>query len=241
MKRGYLMVVLLALHSLTSLCYGAPLDDLLKSVKMPSLNTSSDEGTVVSGLKEALTIGTDNAVASASKMNGYFGNQAIKILLPDKLQTAANILGKLGYQKQVDELVLTMNRAAEKAAPEAKAIFVDAIKQMTFDDARRILNGGDTAATDYFKSKTSRKIFEAFKPIVSSSMHEVGVTRAYDEMIGKYISSVPFAKAESLDLDQYVTNKATDGLFYMIGEEEKKIRTNPAARVTNILKKVFGK
>lgn len=230
-----------ASQSLTSICYGAPLNDLLKGIKVPSLSASSDDETVASGLKEALIIGTGNAVASASKMDGYFGNQAIKILLPDKLQTAANVLGKLGYQKQVNELVLAMNRAAEKAAPQAKAIFVDAVKQMTFDDAKRILNGGDTAATDYFKSKTSRKIFEAFKPIVSSSMNEVGVSRAYNEMIGKYTSLVPFAKVESLDLDQYVTNKATEGLFYMVGEEEKKIRTNPAARVTDLLKKVFDK
>lgn len=240
MKKRF-WIFALVLVGLGSFCNAAQLDDLLKGAKLPSLGASSDDGTIVSGLKEALAIGTGNAVTSVSKTDGYLGNQIIKILLPEKLQTAANVLGKLGYQKQVDDFVLSMNRAAEKAAPQAKDIFIDAVRQMTFEDAKKILNGGNTSATDYFKSKTSPKIFEAFKPIVSSSMNEVGVTRSYNEMIGKYTSSVPFAKAESLDLDQYVTNKATDGLFYMVGEEEKKIRTNPAARVTDLLKKVFGK
>lgn len=219
----------------------AQVGDLLKSVKLPAKEGSSDNTTVASGLKEALAIGTGNAVTSVSKMDGYFGNKMIKILMPEKIQTVANALGKLGYQKQVDDFVLSMNRAAEKAAPKAKEIFIDAIKQMSFEDAKKILNGGDTAATDYFKSKTSKKIFAVFKPIVSSSMNEVGVTKSYNEMIGKYTSSVPFAKKESLDLDTYVTNKASDGLFYMVGQEEKKIRTDPTARVTDLLKKVFSK
>ena len=223
------------------LCNAAQLDDFLKGAKMPSLTTSPNDATVVSGLKEALAVSTGNAVVSVSKTDGYLANQAIKILLPDKLQTAANLLGKLGYQKQVDDFVLTMNRAAEKAAPQAKNIFVDAIKQMTFDDAKKILNGGNTSATDYFKSKTSPKVFKAFKPIVSSSMNEAGVTRSYNEMIGKYTAAIPFAKSESLDLDSYVTNKAMDGLFYMVGEEEKRIRTDPAARVTDLLKNVFSR
>ena len=133
-----------------------------------------------------------------------------------------------------------MNRAAEKAAPEAAAIFVDAIKEMTFEDARKILNGGETSATDFFKEKTHDKIYGAFKPIISSSMDEVGATRSYKEMMGKY-EAIPFVGKESFNLDHYVTNKAIDGLFYMIGQEEKKIRTDPAARVTDLLKSVFGK
>lgn len=240
MKRRFFLFTLVVL-TLGSFSHAAQLDDLLKGARIPSIVSSSDDGSVVSGLKEALAIGTGNAVTSVSKTDGYLANQAIKILLPEKLQTAANILGKLGYQKQVDDFVLTMNRAAEKAAPHAKSIFVNAIKEMTFDDASKILKGGNTSATDYFKSKTSTKIFDAFKPIVSATMNEVGVTRSYNEMMGKYTSSIPFAKAESLDLDTYVTNKATDGLFFMVGEEEKKIRTDPSARVTDLLRKVFGK
>jgi hypothetical protein len=225
--------------------YAGPLDDLMKGVKLPTAGDiasgGKDDKTIVSGLKEALSIGTGNAVVSTSKIDGYFKNQMIKILLPEKIRDAANILGKLGYQKQVDNFALSMNRAAEKAAPKAKAFFVDAIKAITFDDAKKILSGGDTAATEYFKSKTFSKLYDAFKPVVSKSMNEVGVTRSYKEMTGKYTSAVPFGKMDSLDLDQYVTNKSLDGLFYMVGEEEKKIRTNPAAQVTGLLKKVFGK
>lgn len=199
-----------------------------------------DDRTTISGLKEALSIGTKKAVTSVSKTDGYFCNAMIKILMPEKIQYVASALGKLGYQKQVDDFVLSMNRAAEKAAPQAASLFVGAIKEMTLEDARGILAGGDTSATDYFKRKTSDKIYTAFKPIISSNMNEVGVTRSYKAMMSKY-NAVPFMKSESLDLDHYVTNKAMDGLFYMIGQEEKNIRTNPAARVTDLLKKVFGK
>jgi RNA binding exosome subunit len=199
-----------------------------------------DDGTVVSGLKEALSLGTENAVKSVSQTDGYFGNKIIKILMPEKIQKVAKVMRKVGYQKEVDDFVLSMNRAAEKAAPMAVSFFVDAIKQMTFDDARKILNGGDTAATEFFKSKTSDKIYAAFKPVVSSSMDEVGVTNSYKTMMGRY-ESVPFVDKQSLDLDHYVTNKALDGLFIMVGEEEKKIRKDPAARVTDLLKTVFGK
>jgi hypothetical protein len=219
----------------------AQVDDLLKGVKFPAKQGSSDNTTVASGPKASLTVRTGNAVTSVSKVNGYFGNKMIKIFMPEKIQTAANAFGKLGYQKQVDYFVLSMNKAAEKAAPKAKEIFIDAIKQMSFEDAMKILNGGNTSATDYFKSKRSKKIFESFQPIVSSSKNEVGVTRSYNEMMGKYTSSVPFAKKESLDLITYVTNKASDGLFNMVGQEEKKIRTDPAARFTDLLKNVFGK
>jgi len=194
---------------------------------------------IVAGLKEALSIGTGNAVTATSKTNGYFGNQAIKILMPEKIQKVADVLGRVGYQKEVDDFVLSMNRAAEKAAPQAKAIFIDAIHQMTVEDARKILDGSDTAATEYFKAKTSGKLYEAFQPIVSSSMNEVGTTRSYKQMMGKY-TALPFAGAESVDLDRYVTNKSLDGLFYLVGQEEIKIRKDPAARVTDLLKTVFG-
>lgn len=210
--------------------------------KSPSTTgSSSGEATTASGLKEALSIGTGNAVTSVSKSDGYFMNQLIKILLPENIQTAAGFLGKLGYQKQVDDFILSMNRAAENAAPKARKFFVDAIKEMTFDDAVKILRGSDTAATEYFKSKTFEKIYAEFKPSVSTSMNKVGVTRSYKEMTGKYTSSVPFGNMESIDLDHYVTTKALDGLFFMVGQEEKKIRTNPAARTTDLLRQVFGK
>jgi hypothetical protein len=245
MKKKVFLLSVVLLASMVVFSHAGTLDDLMKGIKLPAAGsmggTNLDNNTVASGLKEALSIGTDNAVISTSKIDGYFKNQMIKILLPDKIQDAANILGKLGYQKQVDNFLLSMNRAAEKAAPKAKSFFVDAIKAMTFEDAKKILSGGDTAATEYFKSKTFNKLQNAFKPVVSKSMNEAGVTRSYKEMTGKYTSAVPFGSIESLDLDQYVTNKALDGLFYMVGEEEKKIRTNPAAQATDLLKKVFGK
>ena len=222
------------------------LDDVLKGVQSQgSAETAGgrnapDQKTTISGLKEALSIGTRNAVGSVSKVDGYFGNELIKILLPDKLQKVADVIGKLGYQQQVDHLVLAMNRAAETAAPKAVPLFTQAIKEMSFDDARRILQGGDTAATDFFKGKTSKKLYDQFKPVVTSSMNKVGVAKAYKDMVEPY-QSMPFASKESMDLDHYVTNKALDGLFMMVGEEEKKIRTNPAARVTDLLKRVFTK
>ena len=171
-----------------------------------------------------------NAVQALSKQDGYFGNAAVKILLPGKLQTAADVLKKAGYQKEVDEFILSMNRAAESAAPKAKPVFEDAVKNMSFEDASMILNGGDTAATDYFKKKTSSKLTEAFKPSVSESMNNAGVTQAYKAMTDRYTSMIPFGNFDSFDLDNYVTEKSVDGLFVKIGQEEAKIRTNPTAQ-----------
>jgi len=145
-----------------------------------------------------------------------------------------------GYQKQVDAFILSMNRAAEAAAPLASRYFGDAIRDMSLEDVRGILSGGNTAATEFFRSKTHDKLYAAFKPTVSRKVNEVGATRAYKNMMGRY-ESVPLVSKQSLDLDDYVTNKSLDGLFYMVGEEEKKIRTNPAARTTDLLKTVFGK
>jgi hypothetical protein len=193
---------------------------------------------LISGLKEALDVGTKKAVELVSQVDGYFANEVIKILIPEDMQKIASTLASVGFQKQVDEFVLSMNRAAEKAAPTAASIFVDAIKGMSFDDARTILTGGDTAAMEYFKENTNEAIYEAFKPVITASMEEVGVTKTFKTLTDKY-SSLPFVEKKSIDLDHYVTTKALDGLFYMLGEEEKKIRTDPAARVTDILKKVF--
>jgi len=213
--------------------------DQAKEIITPPYQESLDETTIVSGLKEALSQGTANAVSSVAKLDGYFGNEAIKILMPEKIRTVADTLKKFGFQQQVDDFVLSMNRAAEHAAPQAKSFFDDAIKEMSFEDAQKILKGNDTAATDYFKAKMQDKLYAAFEPSVSSSMNEVGVTRAYKNLMDKY-TTIPFVKAESLDLDHYVTEKSLDGLFYTVGQEEKKIRTDPAARTTDLLKKVFG-
>jgi hypothetical protein len=196
---------------------------------------------MAAGLKEALAVGTGNAVQMLSKSNGYFGDAAVKILLPENMQKAAEVLKKAGYQKDVDEFVLSMNRAAEQAAPKARPIFEDAVKKMTFDDTQKIMKGNNTAATDYFKSKTSSQLTGAFKPVVSDSMNQAGATKSYKELTDRYNSMVPFGKMDSFDLDSYVTKKSLDGMFLKVGQEEAKIRTNPAARTTDLLKSVFGK
>lgn len=237
-----LCFVVAALIFMNSPCHAGFLNELLREVSPSAGQQSSlDNNTIVKGLKEALATGTERAVAGVARTDGYFGNQMIRILLPDRIQQAANLLAGIGYQQQVDELVLSMNRAAEKAAPRAAGFFGDAIRQMTLEDANAILSGGDTAATSYFEKTTRSRLFEDFKPAVSASMDKVGTVRAYKEMIGTYASSpmAALAGVPSLDLDAYITNKALDGLFMMVGEEEKKIRTNPAARTTELLRKVF--
>ena len=233
-----------ALLFVPSICQAGFFDDLSREF-LPSLQQQAalDNSTIVKGLKEALAVGTERAVTEVARPDGYFGNQLIKILLPDRVQQAANLLARVGYQQQVDELVLSMNRAAEKAAPKAASFFGDAIRDMTVEDAKGILSGGETAATQFFERKTRAQLLNAFKPIVAKSMDQVGTARAYKEMIGRY-ESIPFASlagTPSLDLDTYVTNKALDGLFIKVGEEEKKIRTNPAAQTTDLLRKVFGR
>ncbi len=198
---------------------------------------SEDE--IVSGLKQALEIGTGNAVQTVSQTNGYFKNPNIRIPLPENVKKVEKLLRATGFGSQVDKFELSMNRAAERAAPEAKAIFWDAIKQMSFADARQILDGPDDAATQYFQDKTASRMQKVFKPITHQAMSEVGVTRNY-QSIDDQIKTIPYADRMSFDLDQYVTDKALSGLYLMLAEEEKKIRQDPAARVTDLLKKVFG-
>jgi hypothetical protein len=222
------------------------LDDLMKEVDKATKGSTgakastSDDKTNAAGIKEALAVGTERAVSSLSRVDGYFGNEAVKILMPPNLQKVADVARMAGYQKQVDEFILSMNRAAEAAAPLASRYFGDAIREMSLQDVRGILGGGDTAATQYFRSKTNDKLYAAFKPVVSKKVGEVGVARTYKEMMGRY-ESVPLVSKQSLDIDDYVTDKSLDGLFHMVGEEEKKIRANPAARTTELLKTVFGK
>jgi len=238
-------VILVLVFLIASPASSGIFDDLMEKVS-PALkgggateNVLSLEKTI-SGLKEALSVGTGNAVSLLSKDGGYFGNELTKILMPEKIQNVADMLKKVGMGSQVDTFVLTMNQAAEKAAPKAKEAFITAIKEMTFEDARKILNGSDTEATDYLKAKTSEKIYAAFKPSVSASLDQVGATKAYKNMMQSF-SSIPFMSAQSLDLDHYVSEQALKGLFLRVGEEEAKIRANPAARVTGLLKQVFGK
>ena len=217
----------------------AQLDQLLKGLGIGRPSGLS-EAKIGSGLKEALKVGTENTVKLTGRVDGYYKNQALKIVMPENLQALEKGLRLVGYGPQVDELILSMNRAAEQAVPHAKKIFWDAIGEMTFDDARKILNGDDTSATEYFRIKTTDKLAEAFRPMVDQAMNEVGVTRQYKSLVAQS-QAIPFVKSEALDIDQYVVTKALDGLFYVLGEEERKIRRNPGARVTDLLKEVFAR
>lgn len=204
------------------------------------------QGQAAAGIKEALLTGAVDAVHLTGRPNGYFGNSAIKILLPKSLRPLETGLRAVGYGPKIDQFVLSMNRAAEAAAPLAEPIFKRAILNMTFTDAQRIISGGGHSATDYFKAKTSRELTVAFTPIVKKTMAQNDVTRQYDDLVGRYQSG-PMGLGGMLggvtgnfDITSYVVRKSLDGLFYMIGQQEQKIRTNPAAQVTPLLRQVFG-
>ncbi|HXG52330.1 MAG TPA: DUF4197 domain-containing protein [candidate division Zixibacteria bacterium] len=215
----------------------AQLGEIFKGLDAPP--TARGEARIGAGLREALKIGTENAVLQTGRTDGFFANQAIKILLPAQLRAIETPLRFVGYGPQLDEFVLSMNRAAEKAVPFAKEIFWEAIGEMTFEDARSILQGSDTAATDYFRAKTSKKLYAAFRPTVERAMKETNVVRRYEDLLARY-REIPFTESISFDINRYVTEKTIDGLFYVVAQEERKIRTDPAARVTGLLKEVFG-
>jgi hypothetical protein len=198
---------------------------------------SNDE--IVSGLKEALNVGSKNASASASKADGFFKNDIIKIPFPPEAKQIEKEVRALGMNKQVDEFVLTLNRAAEEAAKDAAPIFVNAITNMTISDGMSILKGNDTAATSYLKNTTSTQLHDKFKPSIKSAIQKVDVTRYWNPVIKTY-DKIPFVTKMNPDLEEYVTQQALSGLFYLVSQEEIKIRKDPQARVTDILKKVFG-
>lgn len=222
---------------LTAQCSsGGFLDDLLKEAARPRQN---EKDTFAAGLKEALDIGTRNAVAAVAREDGYFGDARIRIPLPEKLEDAGKILRKVGMGDRVDEFILSMNRAAEKAAPRAGDIFMDAIRDMTVVDAYGIVRGDETAATDYFRQRTWDDLYALFRPVVTRSMAQSGVVQSYRRMMERY-NALPLVKPVDVDIEGYVTDEALRGLFFMVAEEEKKIRRDPAARVTELLRKVFG-
>ncbi len=213
--------------------------DIFQAVLSPSTGTALDEQTVASGLKEALRVGTERTVEVTSKPDGFLANPLIHIALPEQYQTMARALRTMGLGSQVDALEDSMNHAAELAAGEAKTVFIDAISQMTLADAYGILNGGDTAATDYFRDRTSGTLRNRFQPIVESKMGEVGLYRTYNQLMDSY-TALPLTTKPPLDLDEYVTEKSLDGLFTVLSQEEQKIREDPAARTTELLRQVFS-
>ncbi len=193
----------------------------------------------VAGLREALVKGTQYAVDSLGKQDGFFGNGKVKIPLPESAHKIEKVLRQFGMGKQADELILTMNRAAEAAVPEAKTLLVDAVRKMNVQDAKAILTGGQDSATQFFKRSTSDQLRTKFLPIVKRATAKVQLAHKYDEYAGK-AAQFGLVKKEDANLDNYVTQKALDGLFIMVAEQEAKIRQNPAQAATGILQKVFG-
>ena len=215
------------------------LADILSSG--PGGEGALDEGTVIAGIKEALEIGTERTILATSRLDGYLGNRLIRITIPQQLESVASTLRQVGLGSRVDELEIGMNRAAELAAAEARDVFWDAIAGMTVSDAFGILEGGDTAATEYFRERTRDRLYGRFHPIVQGKMDEVGLSRIYSSVADTY-NDLPIGGTSPLvDLDEYVTERALSGLFTVLAEEERKIRRDPLARTTDLLRRVFGK
>lgn len=193
----------------------------------------------MSALRTALDRGARAAVEQLGRENGFYGDARVKIPLPESLARAERTLRRLGMGRYADELVLAMNRAAEAAVPEARQLLVDAVKKMTVQDAKAILTGGETAGTEYFRRATAAQLQKRFLPIVRKSTARVGVAQTYNRY-AQQGAALGLIREEQADLDAYVTQKALDGLFFMVGEEEKKIRQNPVQAGSDIIRKVFG-
>lgn len=259
-RYGLLGFVLVAATLPASAAGSGQLKDLLNKVKQPNASSSSlgsglPNSDIASGLREALAKGTTNAINSLGRNDGFWKNAKVRIPLPGKLEQAGNLARKMGQGARVDAFELSLNRAAEQAVPHVADIFGDAIRKMTLSDARGILTGGDHAATDYFRRVAGDALTARIHPIVAKATASVGVTEKYKEFtagsgggLGGALGSLGSlggghksgSAGSPLDLDDYVTAKTLDGLFTMIGEEEQSIRHNPAARSTDLLKKVFG-
>jgi hypothetical protein len=193
---------------------------------------------MVGGIKEALLQGTNKSVTQLSAVNGFLGNAAVKIVFPPEAQKAEHTLRGLGMGKLCDQVIVSLNRAAEDAAGQAEPIFIDAIKQMTFDDATNILLGPPDAATQYFKHTTSAQLAAKFRPIIQTSLNKVGATKYYGDVANEY-NKLPFVKHINPDIVDYATQKAIDGIFIQIAAEELNIRRNISARSTPLMRKVF--
>jgi hypothetical protein len=191
------------------------------------------------GLKEALTQGAGKAVELLGRQDGFLGNPRVKIPLPESVQKVEGMMRGLGMGRQADELLIAMNRAAEAAVPQAKVLLVNSIKQMSVEDAKGILSGGEDSATQYFRRTTSGPLAEKFKPVVRNAMARVKLAEKYDQFAGK-AAKFGLVREQDAHLEAYVTQKALDGLYLMIAEEEKAIRKNPAAAAGKLAKKVFG-
>jgi len=247
MKTGELLLTILLLWAAVSTVgvagWADYLDTVTGAVDTPKETTSAvslTDGEMISGLKEALGKGTRFAIDSLGQDGGFLDNPAVKIPIPESLSWVESSLRTLRQDELADEFIATMNHAAEQAVPEAAALFGDAIKNMSVEDARGILTGPDDSATQYFRTNTEGALSERMRPIVEQATAKTGVTSAYKNMTAKAGGLSGLLGSQAPDLDGYVTGKTLDGLFLMIAEEERKIRENPLARSSDLLKKVFG-
>jgi hypothetical protein len=261
-KISIITTILLASTTAFSFDFGSLVKSVESATSSKSTTTKTDlsDSTVTSGLKEALKVGVDYGVKELSKKDGYLNNEMVKIALPGDLAKAEGLIRKAGGAKMADNLILSMNSAATQAAPKTATIFVNAIDKMTLEDAKKVLAGDKDAATEYFKNNTTKSLQEMIKPIVKEAMQDNQVAVYYDQVNGFYKSNVKelvdsngimkMAKGFGADeylpsdsdenLDEYVTQKAIDGLFKMIAEKESEIRKEPIAQTTSLLKQVFG-
>ncbi|MCW3071689.1 MAG: hypothetical protein JWO44_1579 [Bacteroidetes bacterium] len=244
-----LLASIVALASFSSSCNSQDLKKIGKSaadaandvLKTNSSGTSTplSNEEVINGLKDALTVGTNNSTAFASKLDGYYKNPALFIPFPEEAQKVKDYAMKAGLGAQVDKFEMTLNRAAEEAAKDAAPVFINAVKGMSIGDGFAILKGADNAATQYLKDKTTAELILKFSPIVQKAIDKVELTKYWNPLITNY-NKVPFVQKQNPDLTAYVTDRAIQGLFKLIADEELKIRKDPVARVTDLLKKVFG-
>ncbi len=206
---------------------------------LPGTSGTPTATEVNAGLKQALQLGIQDGVKQVSAVNGFFGDAMIKILFPPEARKVESTLRNLGLNKLCDDVILSLNRAAENAAKEATPIFTTALSQMSFNDVMNILLGADTAATSYFRRATTAQLQAKFKPVIAQSLSQVGATRYWSDLMGQY-NRIPLVKPVNPDLSAYVTDRAIDGLFTMIAQKEVSIRSRLGARSTPLLKKVFG-
>ncbi len=226
--------LLLAIFTLTSCA------ELQQAVNtLPNQSGGMDQNTIAMGLREALDAGIDKQVSKLTRENGFYGNQLVKIMLPEELQRVDQTLRDIGLGSLADEGIKMLNRAAEEAVKEATPIFVNAVKGITFSDAKNILMGPDNAATQYLESRSSQALYNKFNPVIKNSFSKVGADQIWNTIITRY-NAVPFVTKVNPDLTDYVTKEAMDGVFTMIAVEEKDIRNNFAARTTPLLRRVFA-
>jgi hypothetical protein len=236
-KKLSLLVFILPLTCCSQIDFNKISKEVDKTINGDKGGLTNDE--IIRGLKEALNVGSNNAAGSASKVDGFFKNPVIKIPFPPEAKEMEAKLRSLGMNKQVDDFILTVNRAAEEAAKQSASVFINAVTSMTISDGLSILRGSDTAATAFLRKTTGGQLHDKFKPVIQNATQKVQVTKYWNPLATTY-NALPFVKKVNPDLEEYITQRALNGLYYLVSQEEAKIRKDPSARVTDLLKKVFG-